>query len=88
MKKLAVIFLKDKDDHLQVQKRMSITLELVSPLAASIIEIDGEGITKLERIIDLIHLGDWVSFYLAIIYNVDPTPVEKINYLKSKLTEN
>lgn len=88
LKNFAVVFLRDKSDHPQVQKRMDITREIVSPLAASLMEIDGEGTSKLERIIDLIHLGDWVSFYLAIIYNIDPTPVEKINYLKSKLSES
>ncbi|MGB9609211.1 MAG: bifunctional phosphoglucose/phosphomannose isomerase [Minisyncoccia bacterium] len=30
-------------------------------------------------------LGDWVSFYLAILNQVDPTPVEKIKWLKSQL---
>jgi len=88
LKNFAVIFLRDKSDHSQVQKRMDITREIITPFAASVMEIDGEGTSKLERIIDLIHLGDWVSFYLAIIYNLDPTPVEKINYLKSKLSES
>ena len=33
----------------------------------------------------MIYYFDWVSFYLSILYNVNPTPVTKIESLKSKL---
>ncbi|MGH2574974.1 MAG: bifunctional phosphoglucose/phosphomannose isomerase [Ignavibacteria bacterium] len=88
LKNLAVISLIDKEDHVRIQKRNEITIKLISDLAALAIELDGEGESKLERIFDLIYLGDWVSFYLAILNKIDPTPVEKINFLKNKLMEN
>lgn len=88
MKKLLIISLEDKDDHPQIKKRQKITFSLISNLSDMLLEIEGEGESLLERVFDLIHLGDWVSFYLAVLYKVDPTPVEKINYLKSKLTES
>jgi glucose/mannose-6-phosphate isomerase len=69
-------------------RRMDIILELIKPMAGLVLEIDGEGDSLLERIFDLIYLGDWVSFYLAVLHKIDPTPVEKINYLKNKLSEN
>jgi glucose/mannose-6-phosphate isomerase len=88
MKKLVIISLEDKDDHPQIKKRQKIMFSMISSFANMLVELEGEGGSLLERVFDLIHLGDWVSFYLAILYKVDPTPVEKINYLKSKLTEN
>ncbi len=88
LKNIIVLSLSDKDDLPEIKKRRLITLELIKPFAGSIVEIDGDGGSLLERIFDIIHFGDWVSFYLAILYKTDPTPVEKINYLKSKLTEN
>ena len=88
MKKLLIVSLEDKDDHPQIKKRQKITFSLISGLSDMLLEIEGEGESLLERVFDLIHLGDWVSFYLAVLYKVDPTPVEKINYLKSKLTES
>ncbi len=33
----------------------------------------------------LLHFGDWLSFYLAGVYGVDPTPVESITFLKEEL---
>ena len=88
LKEFIVVSLSDKDDLPQIKKRREITLEMLKPYAGMILEIEGEGESLMERIFDVIYLGDWVSFYLAIMYKTDPTPVEKINYLKSKLTEN
>ena len=88
LKEFIVVSLSDKDDLPQIKKRREITLEMLKPYAGMILEIEGEGESLMERIFDIIYLGDWVSFYLAIMYKTDPTPVEKINYLKSKLTEN
>lgn len=88
LKRFAVVSLIDREDNPSILKRMKITLDLIQHLRGAQIEIDGEGDSHLERIFDLIYLGDWVSFYLAILYKVDPTPVEKINFLKNKLLEN
>ena len=35
----------------------------------------------------LLHFGDLLSFYLAGVYGVDPTPIEAINILKSELAK-
>jgi glucose/mannose-6-phosphate isomerase len=88
LKYYSIIAFRDKDDHPQILKRMDITLEITAPQSALLVELEGEGNSRLERIFDLIYLGDWVSFYLAMLYKIDPTPVEKINYLKNKLSES
>ncbi|MEK9135578.1 MAG: SIS domain-containing protein [Bacteroidota bacterium] len=46
-----------------------------------------EGTSLLARIFSLVYLGDWVSFYLALLHNVDPTPVKVIDYLKDELAK-
>jgi hypothetical protein len=33
----------------------------------------------------LINFGDYVSVYLALLYQVDPSPVERIRILKERL---
>jgi glucose/mannose-6-phosphate isomerase len=35
----------------------------------------------------LVLFGDFVSYYLAILYRIDPSPVEVINYLKERLAK-
>jgi glucose/mannose-6-phosphate isomerase len=35
----------------------------------------------------LVMMGDFTSYYLAILYRVDPSPVKVISYLKDKLAK-
>ncbi|HPS64217.1 MAG TPA: bifunctional phosphoglucose/phosphomannose isomerase [Ignavibacteria bacterium] len=87
LNKIVVIYLQDIDDLDRIRLRMNITEEIFEKHADSLIVLDGDGDTKLERILDLIYLGDWVSYHLAILENVDPTPVSVIGYLKDKLSK-
>jgi glucose/mannose-6-phosphate isomerase len=83
---LSVIFLKDKDDHLRIQKRMEIVRELIHQSQTPTFEIQSKGETLLTRIISLIYLADFVSFNLAMLNKEDPTPIKNIDYLKSSLS--
>lgn len=83
--RLSVIMLKDKDDNPRVSRRMEIVEELIEDQTASLHILKTRGNNKLARIFSLIQLADWTSFYLAILTNIDPTPVTKIDLLKSKL---
>ncbi len=42
----------------------------------------GQGESLLSQKLSLIYLGDWVSFYLAMLNQVNPGPVEKIKWFK------
>ena len=41
----------------------------------------------MSRIFSLVYIGDFVSYYLAVLYGIDPTPVEKVTYLKNELAK-
>ena len=64
---------------------MDITREIVGEYANDVIETYSTGTSLLARMFSLIHLGDWTSYYLAILNGVDPTPVRVIDYLKNEL---
>ena len=85
LKHFSIIVLKDKDDHPRVVRRMAITKEVVKKTVGEIIDVSPRGESRLARMFSMIHLGDWVSYYLAMLNEVDPTQVERINYLKSEL---
>jgi glucose/mannose-6-phosphate isomerase len=85
MSNMVVIFLRDEQDNVRVQHRMGITKEIVSEYANETLEVYSEGLSLLARMFSLIHLGDWTSYYLAILNGVDPTPVRVIDYLKNEL---
>ncbi|HEX9972062.1 MAG TPA: bifunctional phosphoglucose/phosphomannose isomerase [bacterium] len=80
-----IIYLKDRADHPRNQKRMEITKKILEQVAPLILELFTEGESRLARLFSLIYLGDMVSFYLAILNGIDPTPVEKIQLLKDQL---
>jgi glucose/mannose-6-phosphate isomerase len=82
-----VICLRDKEDNPRIAKRMDITVSIIKQKASKVIEIWSEGEGLLSRIFSLIYIGDFVSFYLAILNRVEPMPVERITYLKKKLAD-
>lgn len=85
--RVVVIYLRDSDDHDRVKLRMSIVREVIEKLDVEIIDIFSQGDFPLGRMFSLIQIGDFASFYLAVLNDVDPTPVEVIDYLKTRLAE-
>jgi len=45
------------------------------------------GDSALARLLSLVQLGDWWSYYLGVLAGVDPTPIVKIDRLKRALKE-
>lgn len=87
LRKFVLIYLTDREDNPRILKRMNIMKEIIRPYRELELAIESEGNTKLERIFDLIYMGDWISFYLAILYKADPSEIENINILKNKLSD-
>lgn len=86
--KIAVVFLRNNKDFERNQERMEFTKEVVSQYTNEVVEIYSKGDYDLVRSMYLIHLTDWVSYYLAEIKGVDAVEVDVISKLKNKLAEN
>jgi glucose/mannose-6-phosphate isomerase len=87
MRDIQVVFLRDRGDHARIAVRMDITKTLLTQHTPRVVEVWSEGRSVLARLFSLVHLGDWVSFYLAMLHNEDPTPVDVIGYLKTELAK-
>ena len=87
LKECAVIILRDADDHPRISRRMDVTRSILKKDKISVIEVNSAAGGLLARIFSLIYIGDYVSFYLAILNKIDPTPVERIAYLKKELSK-
>lgn len=81
------LMLRSSLDHPRVQKRWDVTGELLAREGVDAEEIHGRGESALSQTLSLIHFGDYVSFYLAMLNEVDPTPVETIAFLKQRLAK-
>ena len=87
MNNMSIIWMHDTSDHSGVKSRMNISSKLLDLKAGLQINIKQDGINKIHRLIKLIHFTDWISYYAALLNNVDPTPVNRIKELKLKISE-
>ena len=51
------------------------------------LDVQGRGDGSLAGLLSLLYLGDWASYYLALLNGVDPAPVEIIGELKRRLAK-
>ncbi len=79
------IFLEDIDQHPRTRKRIELTSELIADRAEDRMTVSSRGNGPLERLLSLVMLGDLASIYMAVLRNVDPTPVDVIERLKVEL---
>jgi glucose/mannose-6-phosphate isomerase len=80
-----VVLLRSPKLHPQILKRYEATSELLAQRGIEHLIVDAEGESILCQMMSLIFLGDYVSYYLALLYKVDPTPVKAIDFLKERL---
>lgn len=81
-----VLILKDDDDNPRIKRRMDVTAKLLREkgLKADIIKFSK---TKnlLVKIFSNYILSQWVSYYLALEYETDPSPVKTVEEFKKRL---
>lgn len=86
--KLFFIMLESKFDHERVKLRQSIVAQIFEQkkLNYETVNIEPAG-NPVSEILQVILFGDFASYYLAILNNIAPDPVEIISFLKDKLAE-
>ncbi len=87
LQQVQVIYLYSDHDHERVEKRLEICRDIFEKRSNPIIDIVAEGASLLEQYYYLIHLTDWISYYLAKENQVDPDPEEAITFLKAELAK-
>ncbi len=81
---LKVVELRSGLDHPRVVKRFDVSNRLLSNVFSPV-EVEAEGETALEQLVWTIALGEHVATYLAILNQVDPTPVDLVERFKKEL---
>ena len=85
--KIRVILLRSPLFNERVKLRYEVTCELLKRAGVAYEFVDGEGKSALSQMMSLVMVGDFTSYYLAILYGVDPSPVDVISYLKDRLAK-
>jgi glucose/mannose-6-phosphate isomerase len=68
------LFLRAPSDHRQNRLRSNLTRRALMLEGVNTDFIDARGDTALAHIWTLVHMGDYIAFYLAAAYGIDPTP--------------
>jgi len=74
-------------DHPRNKVRFQVTQEILAKQGVTCEVVSARGENPLAQMLSAIHFGDYVSYYLAMLYEVDPSPVPVINYLKERLAQ-
>jgi glucose/mannose-6-phosphate isomerase len=83
--KFFVTMLRDPEDHPQNLKRFEVTSRLLEGKGIETETVDMEGSDVFSKIFSAIYLGDWASYYMALEYRQNPTPVDMVEDLKKLL---
>lgn len=70
---------------LRVLKRYEITKKLVEKNGINVVVFEPESQIKLEQVFEFLTFGSWVSFYLAMAYGRDPSPIPNVDFLKKEM---
>ncbi len=83
--RLRVIMLRSPLFNERVKLRYEVTSELLQQAGVTFEFVDSEGRCALSHMMSLVMIGDFTSYYLAILNDIDPCPVKVIDYLKGRL---
>ncbi len=82
---LYVVELRDPGEPSPIAERYRVVEELLGERATNRSSVRAEGSSPLARVLCATAYGDFVSVYLAILYQTDPTPVTLLSMLKQRL---
>ena len=84
---LYVVILDSVAVHGRNRLRVPLTAGLLDDAGIAHDKLSAGGEVMLDSVLRACYLGDWVSLYLALLNEVDPTPVREIAALKSALAD-
>jgi glucose/mannose-6-phosphate isomerase len=82
------ILLRMSSLHPRIKIQYDVVLKLMEESGIAHDVIDATGENTFTQVLGLILLGDFVSYYLAILNREDPTPVEPINFIKKYMADS
>jgi glucose/mannose-6-phosphate isomerase len=82
---IPVVLLRDESESPAIARRFAILRDLIEPRAGGMSEVWARGKSQLARLLSLTYLGQWTSYYLAMLRGVDPWPIPFLDAMKERL---
>lgn len=84
-RQLHLVLLRDGAEAPEIARRFAILSELVGGAVGGTSEVWARGTSRLARLLSVLALGQWTSFYLAMLRGMDPWTVPLLEALKARL---
>ncbi len=84
-KNLIFLFFNSGLYHQRNQERLKITQDVLKKNQIDYLNYSFQGTTQLEQSFEMLIFGSYVSFYLAILYNINPAEIPWVDYFKAQL---
>jgi glucose/mannose-6-phosphate isomerase len=85
-RELHAVLLREDAEPPEIADRFTLVRELLGPAAGGVSEAWARGRGTLARLLSLVYLGQWVSFYAAMLREIDPWPVPVLTEVKQRLS--
>lgn len=85
MTQIVTLFLRSRFLHPRHQQRLEMTKQEFMLQGLGTDFLDAEGDTLLAHLWTSLLLGDYIAYYLAMAYGIDPTPIDVLENFKSEL---
>ena len=82
---LSVVIFRSKDEYYRNTARIEKSKEVAAQYTSNINDVFAKGEGRIQQSLYLIHLGDWVSQYIAELKQIDSVEVDVITGLKNML---
>lgn len=76
-----IVILRDPSDKGEIAELMDASEEVLQQF--NVIRIDIRGATAMERSLYGVYMGDYVSYYLALLYEVNPSLTENVSLVEA-----
>ena len=68
-----------------IRKRLDLTEEEFEKQGYKVTKVKAETATEMSQVWECIAFGEFVSFYLAMLLKIDPTPIPWVDYFKERM---
>jgi len=86
--RIIVFMLRSSSLHSRILLRYDVTAKLLAKAGIAYEFVEARGKSALAQMLSLVLLGDYASFYLSMLNEVDPTSTNAIDFVKQSLAQS
>jgi glucose/mannose-6-phosphate isomerase len=86
--RIFVLMLRSSSLHSRILLRYDVTAKLLAKAGIAYEFAEARGKSPLAQVLSSVHLGDYASFYLSMLNEVDPTSTDAITFVKRSLAQS